>query len=69
MIRYGDAVSFSIVLLNFNLFLCILRMIYLEDHEEHLKYSQDPDAKVGHKTADSSFFGYKTKQLGNQKIS
>jgi hypothetical protein len=25
-----------------------------------LKCSKDPDAKVGHKTADSSFFGYKT---------
>ena len=23
-------------------------------------YSNDPDARVGHKTADSSFFGYKT---------
>ncbi|MGE6964366.1 IS1182 family transposase [Bacillus thuringiensis] len=32
----------------------------LEDHEEHLQFSQDPDARIGHKTADSSFFGYKT---------
>ena len=27
---------------------------------EQLSYSTDPDARVGHKTADSSFFGYKT---------
>ena len=26
----------------------------------NLSYSTDPDARVGHKTADSSFFGYKT---------
>lgn len=32
----------------------------VEDHQEHLQMSQDPDARVGHKTADSSFFGYKT---------
>jgi hypothetical protein len=32
----------------------------LEDNLEHLKTSEDPDAKVGHKTEDSSFFGYKT---------
>ncbi|MFD5261905.1 IS1182 family transposase [Bacillus wiedmannii] len=31
----------------------------VEDHEEHLQFSQDPDARIGHKTADSSFFGYK----------
>jgi hypothetical protein len=30
------------------------------DDIEHLKISKDKDAKVGHKTADSSFFGYKT---------
>ncbi len=30
------------------------------DDIEHLQISEDPDAKVGHKTADSSFFGYKT---------
>ena len=30
------------------------------DDIEHLKISEDKDAKVGHKTADSSFFGYKT---------
>jgi IS5 family transposase len=30
------------------------------DHHEHLQLRNDPDARVGHKTADSSFFGYKT---------
>lgn len=30
------------------------------DTEENLVYSKDRDAKVGHKSADSSFFGYKT---------
>lgn len=32
----------------------------LTDDIEHLQISEDKDAKVGHKTADSSFFGYKT---------
>ena len=32
----------------------------LEDMNEQLQMSNDPDARVGHKTADSSFFGYKT---------
>jgi len=32
----------------------------LADDIEHLKISEDKDAKLGHKTADSSFFGYKT---------
>jgi transposase len=32
----------------------------VEDYEEQLNYSSDPDARVGHKTADSSFFGFKT---------
>lgn len=32
----------------------------LEDDIEHLKISQDIDAKVGHKSVDTSFFGYKT---------
>jgi transposase len=32
----------------------------ITDDEEQLQYSKDQDAKVGHKTADSSFFGYKT---------
>lgn len=30
------------------------------DHHEQLQHSNDTDARVGHKTADSSFFGYKT---------
>jgi hypothetical protein len=30
------------------------------DDIEHLQISEDKDAKVGHKTTDSSFFGYKT---------
>lgn len=30
------------------------------DDIEHMQSSEDKDAKVGHKTADSSFFGYKT---------
>lgn len=32
----------------------------LVDDIKHLQISQDEDAKIGHKTADSSFFGYKT---------
>ena len=32
----------------------------LADTEIELEYSKDQDAKVGHKTADTSFFGYKT---------
>lgn len=32
----------------------------LEETETELEYSKDKDAKVGHKTADTSFFGYKT---------
>ena len=32
----------------------------IEDDIEQLQCSKDQDAKVGHKTADSSFFGYKT---------
>lgn len=32
----------------------------LQDDVEHLRISKDVDAKIGHKTADSSFFGYKT---------
>lgn len=32
----------------------------LNDTETELEYSKDQDAKVGHKTADTSFFGYKT---------
>lgn len=32
----------------------------IDDNLEHLKVSVDEDAKTGHKTADTSFFGYKT---------
>ncbi|MDT3494626.1 IS1182 family transposase [Bacillus toyonensis] len=39
----------------------------VEDHQEHLQFSQDPDARIGHKTADSSFFGYKTHIAMNEK--
>lgn len=39
----------------------------VEDHIEHLQFSNDPDARVGHKTADSSFFGYKTHIAMNEE--
>ena len=32
----------------------------IEDTQEHYTLSKDKDAKTGHKSADSSFFGYKT---------
>ena len=32
----------------------------VEDAQENFTYSKDMDAKTGHKSADSSFFGYKT---------
>ncbi len=32
----------------------------VKDDLEHLETSKDNDAKIGHKTADTSFFGYKT---------
>ena len=32
----------------------------IEDTQVELEYSKDQDAKIGHKTADTSFFGYKT---------
>lgn len=32
----------------------------VEDTRENYTMSKDMDAKIGHKTADSSFFGYKT---------
>ncbi len=32
----------------------------IEDTEIELEYSKDQDAKIGHKTADTEFFGYKT---------
>jgi hypothetical protein len=39
----------------------------VEDHVEHLQLSNDPDARVGHKTADSAFFGYKTHIAMNEE--
>ncbi len=32
----------------------------VEDYTEQFNHSADPDARIGHKTADSSFFGFKT---------
>jgi hypothetical protein len=32
----------------------------IEDTQDHLIMSKDEDAKIGHKSAESSFFGYKT---------
>lgn len=32
----------------------------IEDYTEQLSYSNDPDARVGHKSEEFSFFGYKT---------
>lgn len=32
----------------------------VEDTKENIIFSKDTDAKIGHKSADSSFFGYKT---------
>lgn len=32
----------------------------VEDYQVHLSYSSDAEARKGHKSADSSFFGYKT---------
>lgn len=32
----------------------------IKDDMEHLETSKDADAKIGHKTSDTSFFGYKT---------
>ncbi len=39
----------------------------VEDHQEHLQFSEDTDARIGHKTADSSFFGYKTHIAMNEE--
>ena len=39
----------------------------VEDHQEYLQFSQDPDARTGHKTADSSFFVYKTHIAMNEE--
>lgn len=32
----------------------------IEDTQDHYTLSKDPDARIGHKTEDSSFFGFKT---------
>lgn len=32
----------------------------IDDYENQWSYSDDPDARVGHKSADSAFFGFKT---------
>jgi len=32
----------------------------IEDTRDHYTLSKDPDARTGHKTADTSFFGFKT---------
>lgn len=32
----------------------------MDDYENQWSYSNDPDARVGHKSADSAFFGFKT---------
>jgi hypothetical protein len=37
------------------------------DDIEHLQISKDQDAKIGHKTVDSSFFGYKTHIAMNEE--
>lgn len=39
----------------------------ITDNLEHLKLSHDEDAKVGHKTADTNFFGYKTHLAINEE--
>ncbi|QGZ99206.1 IS1182 family transposase [Dehalobacter restrictus] len=38
----------------------MLQELVEDNHEQLALISQDTDAKVGHKTADTSFFGYKT---------
>ena len=38
----------------------MLKELVDDDLEQLAKMSQDTDAKIGHKTADTSFFGYKT---------
>ncbi|UPM55824.1 IS1182 family transposase [Gottfriedia acidiceleris] len=39
----------------------------VEDYEGNLEFSHDPDAKTGHKSADTSFFGYKTHIAMNEE--
>ncbi|MEH7455405.1 IS1182 family transposase [Gottfriedia acidiceleris] len=37
------------------------------DYHDNLKLSNDPDARTGHKTADTSFFGYKSHLAMNEE--
>jgi hypothetical protein len=39
----------------------------VEDYESNLEFSHDPDARIGHKSADTSFFGYKTHIAMNEE--
>lgn len=39
----------------------------IEDTEIELEYSRDNDAKIGHKTADTEFFGYKTHMMMSEE--
>lgn len=39
----------------------------MEDTEIELEYSKDNDAKIGHKTADTAFFGYKTHMMMSEE--
>ncbi len=39
----------------------------VEDYTDNLEFSNDPDARIGHKTADSSFFGYKSHIAMNEE--
>lgn len=39
----------------------------IDDFANQLHFSADPDARIGHKTADSSFFGYKTHLAINEE--
>lgn len=41
----------------------------IDDYESQWSYSNDPDARVGHKSADSAFFGFKTHiAMSNERI-
>lgn len=39
----------------------------VKDYQEHLYFSKDADAHLGHKASDSSFFGYKTHIVMNDE--
>lgn len=57
-----DKVSEDKVLINIPMIQERLNMLRetLEDIQDHYTTSKDKDARVGHKTADDQFFGYKT---------